>query len=224
MAVSIIAFFSTFLVLTVFAIIVAVLKWKVTSGKIFTVHLLTKIIWFLGIFLTSFSSYNIVFTGAVLFVIGGWGLGYTMLLFFMLIYKGEEYFKKFLKYTFLFSVIYFLTFFVFKPFVLTPSGEGYYFKLTNYFFIPALLLSLSYYLVIILFYYISTVKKGAEHNYYFLFALGLLIHAIPAHTLVILEFVFGYPCMITNMEYTSLIGFSIALYAFMFVNTRNTGK
>lgn len=211
-AVSFPAFFVTFIILIWFTMIVFTKKWFSLTGKIFTSHLFVKTIWFFGIFLTGLNSFELVQLGGVLFLIGGWGLGYTMLLFATTIIYGDNFFKKFFKWSLIASVIFFITFFFVKPFELIPEDGGYYFKLTNYFLLPALVLSTSYYLTIFIFFYYS--RKAPKGNYFMLFAIGLLTHAMPAHALVILEFFFGFRNLILNMEYFSLFGFALALFAY----------
>lgn len=213
--ISIPSFVVTLAILLVFTAIVFLRKFKILSGKIFTFHLIVKAIWFTGIFLTGFGDYNLVNLGAILFLIGGWGLGFTMSFFLMSILKSSTETKKYLGIASIITAVYFASFLLIPAYTLLPEeGGGYYFKLENYFLIPALLLSCSYYATVIMFYIISKNKDEQTKKYYRLFSLGLLIHSIPAHTLVILEFFFGFRFLIINLEYFSMIGFSLALYSY----------
>ena len=214
--VSLPAFISTFVVLISFAIIVAVRKWKLLSGKIFTIHLIDKALWFLGIFLTGFGTEWAVNLGSIFFMVFGWGLGYTMLLFVFSILKNKEFSMKFLKWSLALTALFFISLFFIPGYKLDLIEGNYYMNLQYYFLIPALVLSCSYYLTIILFYKSSRSKTSKKISfYYLLFSIGLLIHSIPAHILVILESFFEQRFLILNMEYFSMIGFGIALYAYI---------
>jgi hypothetical protein len=152
--------------------------------------------------------------GAIFFLIGGWGLGFTMAFFLLSIIKNSTITKKYLNIALILTSIYFLSFLIIPAYSLIPENGGYYFKLNNYFLIPALILSCSYYLTIIMFFVLSKNKDDNTKRYYRLFSLGLLIHSIPAHLIVIMEFFFGFRFLIINLEYFSMIGFSIALFAY----------
>ena len=216
-AVSIPAFSITFLVLIIFGIIVFRRKWKAFSGKIFTLHMVVKLIWFLGIFLLGFRTNSIVFSGAILFIIGTWGLGLTMLWFVFSITKTSEFTKKFMVISLMVSIAYFMTFLIIPAFHLVPTGvEGEsYLTIDNYFFIPGILMTCSYYYTIIIFFLIAMKSTGKQKRTYLIFAFGLLLHSINGHALAFAEFIFGVRNAILNLEYLSMIGFAIALYAYI---------